>query len=226
MTDKSLKEFYEQKYAHESNMRSIESIKKTNVPTTRFEAVIKFFPKYFNGGDVLEIGAGNGNVAKSLLESCDNISTYVLGDLSLPRVQGVKKNLKDPRLKIIEMNAEKIQETDELYDAVIMIALIEHLIDPLGAMQNIRKLIRSGGVIYIDTPNIAKYTQRLKLLFGRFPATASMNEGLTTFTGEPTDFHDEGHLHYFTYRSLSLMLTERCGFSRVTKIGSMFRTQK
>ena len=28
---------------------------------------------------------------------------------------------------------------------------------------------------------------------------------------------DEGHLHYFTYRSLSQMLTERCGFSRVDK---------
>lgn len=26
-------------------------------------------------------------------------------------------------------------------------------------------------------------------------------------------------LHYFTYRSLSLMLTERCGFSRVVKLG-------
>jgi hypothetical protein len=45
-----------------------------------------------------------------------------------------------------------------------------------------------------------------------------MNEGLTTYSGEPADLYDEGHLHYFTYRSLSLMLTERCGFSTTTKI--------
>jgi hypothetical protein len=46
-----------------------------------------------------------------------------------------------------------------------------------------------------------------------------MNEGLTTFSGEPADLYDEGHLHYFTYRSLSLMLTQRCGFSKVIKLG-------
>ena len=32
------------------------------------------------------------------------------------------------------------------------------------------------------------------------------------------DLHDEGHLHYFTYRSLARMLTERCGFTHVDKI--------
>jgi len=99
-----------------------------------------------------------------------------------------------------------------------MVALIEHLIDPLRAMQRIRQLLKPGGFAYIDTPNIARYTLRLKLLMGRFPSTASMNEGLTTYSGKPTDLYDEGHLHYFTYRSLSLMLTERCGFSRVVKL--------
>jgi hypothetical protein len=72
--------------------------------------------------------------------------------------------------------------------------------------------------VYIDTPNVAKYTRRIKLLLGRFPSTASLNEGLTTYAGQPVDLHDEGHLHYFTFRSLSNMLTERCGFSRVAKI--------
>jgi hypothetical protein len=62
---------------------------------------------------------------------------------------------------------------------------------------------------------VAKYTRRVKLLFGRFPSTASRNEGLITYEGQPVDLHDEGHLHYFTHRSLRLLLTQRCGFSRV-----------
>ena len=181
---------------------------------------MKFFPQYFRDGDVLEIGAGNGNVAKTLLASDMKISNYILSDMSAVRVEGIRRNLDDIRVKIMEIDAEEISESGHnSYDAVIMVALIEHLVDPLRAMQEIRKIIKPGGFIYIDTPNIAKYTRRIKLLFGRFPSTASMNEGLTTYSGKPADLYDEGHLHYFTYRSLSLMLTERCGFSRVIKLG-------
>ena len=67
--------------------------------------------------------------------------------------------------------------------------------------------------------DIAKYDSRFKLLRGKFPSTASKNEGLTTYYNQPVDLYDEGHLHYFTFRSLSLLLTERCGFSKVEKLG-------
>ena len=36
--------------------------------------------------------------------------------------------------------------------------------------------------------------------------------------GSPADLYDEGHLHYFTFRSLTRMLTLRCGFSRVERV--------
>ena len=42
---------------------------------------------------------------------------------------------------------------------------------------------------------------------------------LAARSGVVVALHDEGHLHYFTFRSLSLMLIERCGFSRVEKLG-------
>ena len=169
---------------------------------------------------MLEIGAGSGNVAKALLASDMKISNYILSDISEVRVEGIRRNRDDIRVKIMKIDAEEISESGHnSYDAVIMVALIEHLVDPLRAMQEIRKVIKPDGFIYIDTPDIAKYTRRIKLLFGRFPSTASMNEGLTTFSGAPADLYDEGHLHYFAYRSLSLMLTERCGFSRVIKPG-------
>lgn len=219
MSKEALKEHYERKYFHESTAKSIKPIRTTKIPTSRFEAVVRFFPQYFKAGDVLEIGAGSGNVAKTLLSSKMKISCYAIGDISLARVEGLRRNLDDSRVKIMEIDAENISQSEYgNYDAVIMVALIEHLIDPLRAMQKIRKVLKPGGFVYIDTPNIARYTQRIKLLLGRFPSTASKNEGLTTFSGKPVDLYDEGHLHYFTYRSLSLMLSERCGFSRVIKL--------
>lgn len=219
MSNERLKAHYEAKYAFEESS-SIGIIPKVRIPRTRFEAVIKFFPNFFNGGSILELGAGNGIVAKSLLESELSISNYTVSEISKPRLEGLRRNLLDERISIINVNAEYIPEnTDVKYDAILMIALIEHLIDPLGAMQNIRRLLNPGGFVYIDTPNIAKYTRRIKLLFGKFPSTSSKNEGLTTYSNEPVSLYDEGHLHYFTYRSLSRMLTELCGYSRVVKLG-------
>ncbi len=219
MSNKGLKEHYERKYSFESTGLLNNPIVDITIPGNRFEAVIKYFPQHFHGGEIIEFGAGNGIVAKTLLESNKQISSYSIGDISLPRIEGIKKNLHDKRLQIKELDVENIPE--DLYgkfDAVIMMALIEHLIDPLRAMQNIRKLLKPTGFVYVDTPNIAKYTRRIKLLFGRFPSTASVNEGLTMYSGQLVDLFDEGHLHYFTYRSLSMMLLTRCGFSKIQKV--------
>jgi hypothetical protein len=66
---------------------------------------------------------------------------------------------------------------------------------------------------------MAKFTRRIKLLLGKFPSTASKDEGLTTYGGRPTDLYDEGHLHYFTFGSLSRMLTGHCGYSSIQPFG-------
>lgn len=220
MSNKRLEEFYDNKYSHELKSQDIANIANVAIPCNRYEAIAKFFPQVFKGGDILEIGAGDGRVAKKLLNSNLPINSYTISDVSYVRMQGVQKHMDDERLAILQLDVEDIpSEHEGKYDAIIMIALIEHLIDPLGAMREIRKLLRPNSLIYIDTPNIAKYTQRIRLLYGRFPSTSSKNEGLTTNSGEPVELHEMGHLHYFTFRSLSLMLTERCGFSSVKKFG-------
>lgn len=219
MSKNTLKNHYDRKYSSDK-INQIDSIKKVNIPRSRFEAVAKFFPTYFNGGSILEFGAGNGRVAKHLLEENIGISNYCVTDLSLIRMEVLKEKFQDERMSILELDIESFSETDlGQFDAIIMIALIEHLIDPLGAMTKIRGLLKPGGFVYIDTPNIAKYSRRIKLLFGHFPSTASMNEGLTAYDGGSVELYDEGHLHYFTYRSLSLMLKNYCGYSRVQKLG-------
>lgn len=219
MSKDVLRDHYERKYTSDVNS-SIESIQTVRIPRTRFEAVANFFPKYFKGGDILELGAGNGMVAKCILDSDLYITSYTASEISSPRLEGLRKNINDDRLFVINVNADTFSENNlGRYDAIIMIALIEHLIDPLGTMRKIKQLLKPGGFVYIDTPNIAKYTRRIKLLFGKFPSTASRNEGLATYSNEPVDLYDEGHLHYFTYRSLTLMLTERCGYSHVIKLG-------
>ena len=214
----ALTDFYDKKYEQEKTASDVEYIPYKKYPVNRSEACFKYFIDHFEGGNILELASGSGALAKSILGSALNVETYLASDWSVSRLEGMQKTLNDERLQIAQINAENIDPAQyEKFDAIIMVALIEHLIDPLQAMKTIRKLLKPGGFIYIDTPNIADYGARFKLLQGKFPATASSNEGLTKYNGEPVDMIDEGHLHYFTYRSLTLMLLQYCGFSRVEK---------
>ena len=219
MSKTRLTEHYASKYAQESESPTLFPINSTPLPTDRFEAAKLYIEKYFRGSDVLELGAGNGQLAKSLLLSPLPIDSYTLNDFCVPRLEGLQRNLRDKRVQILPFDVEHLDSAHhQLYDLIIMTALIEHFIDPMRTMSVVRKLIRPGGFVYIDTPNVAKYTKRLLLLAGRFPSTASINEGLTTYGGKPSDMLDEGHLAYFTHRSLRLMLTQRCGFSRTVNL--------
>jgi SAM-dependent methyltransferase len=207
---------YDAKYQAEAAGAVPDRVACSPFPRDRFEACIHYVPRYFRGGDVLELAAGSGRVANALLSGDLDCGHYTLSEFSEARLEGLRRVVCDPRARFAALDAEALPDSESgCYDAVVMVALIEHLVDPLRAMQGVRRLLRPGGFVYVDTPNVAKWTRRLKLLGGRFPSTASRDEGLVYCYGDHRDLHDEGHLHYFTYRSLSRMLTGRCGFSRV-----------
>lgn len=216
MADEGLQRHYEQKYAHEVH-GSEKTVGLNRRPSNRYEAAVATMHRTFRGGDILEVGGGDGIVARSLLKTGLAFDRYTLTDLSEARSTGAARSLADPRFDAFSLDVEK--STDVLdgrrYDAILMIALIEHLIDPIRAMTRIRSLLKPNGFVYIDTPNIAKYTRRIKLLAGYFPSTASTDEGLRTYGGQSVDLYDEGHLHYWTFRSMRGMLTHYCGFSDV-----------
>lgn len=219
----SLINHYEEKYAEEQDNKSIALIPYARFPINRFEACVKYFADHFQQeGTILELGAGNGIVANSILEQNKRIRRYIISDLSENRLKGIKKSIRDKRLSITRIDVEEFDfESIEKVDAVIMIALIEHLIDPLGTMKRIRSVLKPGGFVYIDTPNIADYGARFKLLTGRFPSTASKKEGNLKYDNTPVTLYDEGHLHYFTYKSLSDMLIRYCDFQETQKYYQM-----
>ncbi len=208
-----LKKFYDDHY--KENNIPFKPVRYTRFPATRNEAVYKYFIDTFKGGDILEIGAGSGALAMSLLSSDLPIKRYVALELSAPRAEALRERVQDPRFEVIEGNIEDLQTDIGRFDAVIMIALIEHLIDPLGTMRKIKQnLLKPSGFVYINTPNFADIGARRKLLFGRFPSTASKDEGLLTYSGDPVEMYDQGHLHYFTFSSLRKMLERYCGYKK------------
>lgn len=220
-----LKDYYNFRYTAEGLVApnlapENKTISIVDCPVNRYESALKIISGKLKGGDVLEIASGTGYMARSFLANDLDFATYTLSEYSDTCIPMLKQEFTDPRFSVISLDVEHLPENlTQKYDVIIMLALIEHLVDPVGALQQLRGLLKPGGFVYIDTPNIAKFTRRIRLLMGQFPSTAATDEGLTRYDGKPTALYDEGHFHYFTYRSLSRMLTEKCGYSKIETTG-------
>ena len=212
-----LMEHYDQKYRR-SNYTLVKPLPIVRRPRDRFEMAAIIASS--GVGRYLEIGAGSGNIALTVLEKYDEL---VLTELSNIRVNELSKLFKNHgKVTVIHHNIDKdtLDYPECYFDTVLMVAVIEHLVDPKIVLRELSRVLKPGGRLIIDTPNIAKWTRRIKLLFGYFPATASLDEGLLKYDKKtPTDLYDDGHLHYFTFRSLSRLCISEAGFSEVEWFG-------
>jgi ubiquinone/menaquinone biosynthesis C-methylase UbiE len=202
---------YDDKYSN-SDFRSVRRIEIPRYPVHRNQAAVLWAGK---GDNVLEIGSGSGDV---LLTLADRYKRCVGVELSKVRAEESRKVFQNnPNTQIIHGNFEsmKMDFPESFFDTIIMSAVIEHLIDPFVVLEKIYNLLKPGGRVLIETPNIAKWTRRVKLLCGFFPSTASLDEGFIQYDKKtPTTLYDEGHFHYFTFRSLKKALL-RAHFKRV-----------
>jgi SAM-dependent methyltransferase len=217
-TAERLRLHYDSKYAG-TDWRIVKPIPIVKNPVVRTESLVAIAAR-FRGGSYLEIGAGEGGALLSLLDCYERL---VGTDLSPVRARQMQLLFaQNPKVEILINNVEQggLPFPDSSFDTAAMVAVIEHMVEPIGVMREIHRVLKPGGRAIIDTPNIAKWTRRLKLLAGYFPSTASLQEGLLNYDLKtPTDLHDEGHLHYFTFRSLSRIACERAGFERVESCG-------
>jgi len=213
-----LHEHYDTKYAS-ANSREVSRVPRVKHPRDRIEMAVHL-ATLFRADRYLEIGAGNGATILTLLE---NYRELVGTELSAIRARELRNLFADyPQVGIVENNLEEdpLPFPGDYFDTIAVTAVIEHLFDPITALRKLYRLLKPGGVVIVDTPNIAKWTRRIKLAFGYFPSTASFNEGLLCYDCKtPTDLHDEGHLHYFTFRSLRKIALERVGFQSAEGFG-------
>jgi SAM-dependent methyltransferase len=205
---------YDSKYAS-ADWRTVKPIPVMRNPVYRTENLVAIAAR-LSGGSYLEIGAGNGETILSLLDYYEHLVGTELSPVRARQLQLLFAQ--NPKVEILVNNVEQggLPFPDSTFDAVAIVAVIEHTVEPIGVMREIHRVLKPGGRAIVDTPNIAKWTRRLKLLAGYFPSTASLREGLINYDlKNPTELHDEGHLHYFTFRSFSRIACERAGFERV-----------
>ena len=96
---------------------------------------------------------------------------------------------------------------NETFDLVTMVAVLEHVFDPVFVTKEVSRITKRGGIFIVEVPNIAFLKYRLDLLIGKRPRT-SWDYGW-----------DGGHLQYFTISELKKLL-RKSGFRVVKTSGS------
>lgn len=133
---------------------------------------------------LLDVGAGPGGIyyfKQSGLPVRDDMKLYAI-DVS----KGVRFDKYDG-YQLCDLNREDIKYEENSFDAVLMSHVLEHLNDEIKTMQQINRVLKNDGRVYIEvpTPETLNYPPRERFL----------DSGINTST---INFFDD-HSHVKTY---------------------------
>jgi 2-polyprenyl-3-methyl-5-hydroxy-6-metoxy-1,4-benzoquinol methylase len=145
------------------------------------------------GGRVLDVGCSAGYLSERLVDRGSTVVGLELDPEAAVRARGVCEQVLVGDVETMELPLEP-----NSFDTIVCGDLIEHLRDPGAFLARVRPLLRPGGRLALTTPNVANWTIRLQLLFGRFEYT---ERGIL----------DRTHTHLFTRGSL-IAVVEAAGY--------------
>lgn len=105
------------------------------------------------GGSFLEVGSAGGD----LLERMRERGVRAVG------VEISEDACAVARAKGLDVFCGTIEEyrTDQPFDVVFMSHVLEHVVDPVDTLERVKELLRPGGVVYVETPNVGALDARV-----------------------------------------------------------------
>jgi len=140
------------------------------------------------GARVLDVGAEGNYVGGLKEEGCRVVG---VNDYSPPHY--VTDLYSSYHVKDLDREAIPDQREVGMFDCIVLADLLEHLTAAPVLLSSARSLLSERGTLIASTGNVANWTVRLALLFGRF-------------TYRQRGILDDGHVHLYTYRSFKRLL--------------------
>jgi glycosyltransferase involved in cell wall biosynthesis/2-polyprenyl-3-methyl-5-hydroxy-6-metoxy-1,4-benzoquinol methylase len=143
-----------------------------------------------HGGALLEIGCGGGDI----LAAAADLGYEVTGmkysahgcEASLPRLRG--------NGTMVKGEARDIRHLDGTFDVCILSDVLDHVYDPRGLLEDVHRLLRPGGSLFIATPTLDSWSAKV------------LKQTWMGFKPE--------HLHYFNRNTLHSLLFQT-GYEQV-----------
>lgn len=136
-----------------------------NEPEEYYQEFIKLVIRYLNRGNILDLGCGTGQSSYYLARAGFNVTGF---DFSSRFINYAKEKYKN--IEFRQGDIEKSQLLDNNFDAAVAYNVLEHLANPEKGLREMARVVKGGGLIIIQSPN---------LLSPKLPLSAIKNGGLT-----------------------------------------------
>jgi len=137
-----------------------------------------------NNNTILDIGCYDGTIGEKLI----NTGNIVYG-IEISKDAGIIAEQKGLIVSYVSVE-DRFPYDDKFFDVVIAGEIIEHLLDTMHFLNEIKRIMKDTGILILTTPNVASLGRRIFLLFGKNPYFEAAY-------GFPPDA-DAGHIRFYT----------------------------
>ena len=109
--------------------------------------------------EVIDIGCGDGRMLDVLKASCPSGWRYYGIDWSADAVARVRRKGYEGRSG--DISRMDLSDWEGKFDLALMHQLVEHVRDPRGLLEKVRRILKPGGVLSVETPDIDAWDFRL-----------------------------------------------------------------
>lgn len=158
----------------------------------RYNSILAYYKaqsilEIVEGGSLLDLACGDGYLTKMI---AGKFSRVVGVEASGAHVELAKKNV--PGGEFFESLVEEFH-TEERFDVITMIDLLEHLRDPVAALQKAAAFLKPEGALIVHVPNANAINRRFSVMMGTLASCDELS---------PYDINVAGHRRAYTRQSL------------------------
>lgn len=157
-----------------------------------YKTILRNFDKYI-GKDVLEVGAGSGNLSRWIRELYPNINLTTLEPS--PNMAEISKQKNIPKIDYkVGFLSEHLPEFNGKFDTIIYNNVLEHIEDDVNEMLIANTILKEGGHILTYSPSIPELYSSMDKNIGHFRRYTKkemefkMNQ--SNFVIETSKYHD------------------------------------
>ena len=158
------------------------------------EGILRNIPECDSTGEkeVLDVGCGSG----TLSEAIQSKGYTVWGiEADEEAAAGAAKRIKRViNADLTSMPDIEAQLAENVFDYIVFSDVLEHIYDPFLTVKQYLPFLKSGGHLLISVPNAVVWTNRLRVLFGRFDYC-------------DTGVLDRTHIRFFTFNSAKALVS-------------------
>ncbi|MBF0503132.1 MAG: methyltransferase domain-containing protein [Candidatus Riflebacteria bacterium] len=134
---------------------------------TRFDKIGKVLRKYYRGGNFLDVGGLSGKIGNHYISSAGiPLDSYFIADFAVDKLAIAEK----VGFKTIFWEIGKTDPLPEsFFDLCLCAEVIEHIFDTENMLQSLRRTLKPGGLLFLTTPNLVQWRNRLRMFFGKSP---------------------------------------------------------